>query len=125
MIGHLNRTVKVLFNHIDISNERKFFLASELVQLKIDASELSAPLDPDSIMGITTDGARYPLSIIAKTNVNSGKAAKLDDIEILRRLKGLVLLGQLYDGVENMWNEILWNSWHFLPKEKVDLIHPS
>ncbi|MCK4579362.1 MAG: hypothetical protein KAU50_11270 [Candidatus Marinimicrobia bacterium] len=126
VIGHLNRTVKVLFNYIDdISNDRKLLLSQELIQLKIDASKLSAPLDPDSIMEFTTDGARYPLSINATTKVNNYKAVKLDDIEILRRLKGIVLLGQLYDAVENLWNEILWNSWHFLKMEKNDLIHPS
>ena len=97
--------------------------AEQIVQYKLH-NELGASMDPDSILGTSTDGARFP---IAEISVNGGKAPhkNLPDKEALRRVKIQTLLGQYYDIIEGTWLKILWHGWEIVDKGNCYLLLPT
>ena len=120
IVGDMNRTVKVLSDLSGSGLETSFgdiVFASQLIQWKFDKNALGQPLGADSILGISVDGARFPISRISKTG---GKNPRLDnegDEIIIARVQGSMILGQYYDSIENLWLGFLWHGWEIVEKE--------
>lgn len=124
LVADLNRTVKVLANSKLETSSDDIVFAPQLIQWKFDNNVLGVPLDGDSILAISLDGARFP---IAHISTNGGKPPRINNEgneRILARVQGSNLLGQYYDSLENLWLEFLWHGWEVVEKEDHFIILP-
>jgi hypothetical protein len=126
VVGDLNRSASIMRGMEMVKAKDNTIFVHELIQFKVDNNEIKGPpQSPDSLLATIIDGARFPLIHISKNGGKKPFIRDLTDIEILKREKSMLLLGEYYDLIENIWVHFLWDEWVIEEKEDLYVIIPQ
>lgn len=123
-VGAANRNCLII-GSVQLPTEKQdFFIAEQSIQAKITEGDLHAPAShPDSLLLSSIDGLRFPIRQ-AFSHKDKISNSRLPDGQVLDRIKGITLLGQLYDAMESYWVHSLWNGWYIETQDDVDYLRP-
>lgn len=125
LVADLNITVKAISEiKIKPSFGGDTVYAPQFVQHKLK-NEIGANMDPDSVLGISTDGARFPIAHISNNGGKTPHVIFTNDGEIISRIKAETLLGQYYDFMEGLWIKVLWHGWKITEESEHYIIQPA
>lgn len=121
--GDMNRTLNVISKKSPPTIDDKTIISEQLIQAKVTGNIIGPDYNPDGLLTSELDGARYPLiSILNAEKKNSGSKI-LDDLEVLRRMKLMMLFGQHYSILEDVWVDCLWNHLKIDQKNEIVVLY--
>lgn len=121
--GDMNRTLNVIYKKSPPTLNNKTVIAEQLIQAKVSGNIFGIDYYPDQLLTSELDGARFPLIYILSRKEKTSNTKCKNDIEVLRRMKIMMLLGQYYSALEDIWTDCLWNGLRIDQKDDIDILY--
>lgn len=121
--GDMNRTYNLLSKKPPPTTGGDTVIVEQLIQTKVTENLLGPDYGPDQLLTSELDGARFPLIYIFSLKDKDLAINSLDDLEVLYRMKMMILFGQYYGVIEHIWDNCVWNSLIIDKTGKFDILY--
>jgi hypothetical protein len=124
--GYINRDAQILSQKKPPMLNEDTFIAEGAIQAETEENILQPHANIDETVTASIDGGRFPLIYAIHSYKGTPETkTSISDIEILNGIRVLMLLGQLYDGIETTWMDCLWHEKYIEEQDDSDLILDS